>query len=252
MNKHWIKALLLTATVAVQSHALFGWGFHWAPAPGFEASRASGSIMPAGSADADRITVSTGSVSGLQGVGTKFWIDVIPLIDLEATANMQFGYYDASFIMPGDTVNLDFDLGVPGLDGKPLFARIYGDVAALYPFFKIPLLKVYAGAGLSYGVATQTLTSSFARDALAKAEAAGGFDADNATAAQVKDVLVDAIKDEGMISGMGFFLQAGAKVKPPIIPLAVYADAKYRFAGYKPSNVDGGDLSFELGAAFAF
>src|SRR5690606_20014715 len=152
----------------------------------------------------------------------------------------------------GNTTPLEFDLGLPGLDGKPFFARMYGDAAVLYPFFKIPLVKFYGGGGLSYGVATQTLTASFARGALAAAEAAGSFDADNATEEQVRDVLVDAIKDEGMISGMGFFLQAGAKVKPPIIPVAVYADAKYRFAGYKPSNVDGGDLSLELGAAFAF
>lgn len=252
MRSYWIKALILTGAVAMQSHALFGWGFHWAPASGFEASAVSGSIMPTGSSNADRVQLSTGSVSGLQGFGTKLWIDVLPFIDLEATANMQFGYYDAAFIVNGDTTGLEFDLGMPGLDGKPFFARVYGDAAALYPFFTIPLLKVYAGAGLSYGVATQTMTASFARDALARAEAAGGFDADNASSAQVQDVLVDAIKDEGMISGMGFFLQAGAKVKPPLIPLAVYADAKYRFAGYKPSNVDGGDLSLELGAAFAF
>lgn len=252
MRSYWIKALLLTGALAMQSHALFGLGVHWAPAPGFDASAVSGSIMPAGSGDPSRVQLSTGSVSGLQGFGTKFWIDALPFIDLEATANMQFGYYDAAFILDGDTTALDFDLGIPGVAGKPFFARVYGDAAALYPFFTIPLLKVYAGAGLSYGVGTQTMTASFARDALARAEAAGGFDADNASTAQVQDVLVDAIKEEGMISGMGFFLQAGAKVKPPLIPLAVYADAKYRFAGYKPSNVDGGDLTLELGAAFAF
>jgi hypothetical protein len=252
MKSHWIKVLLLTGALAAQSHAIFGLGMHWAPAPGFETSRATGSIMPVGSSDPSRIQLNTEAVSGLQGFGAKFWIDILPFVDLEATTNMQFGYYDAAFILPGDTTKLEFDLGIPGLDGKPFFARIYGDAAVLYPFFKIPLVKLYGGAGLSYGVATQTMTASFARDALAKAEAAGGFDADNANASQVQSVLVDAIKDEGMISGMGFFLQAGAKLKPPIIPIAVYADAKYRFAGYKPSNVDGGDLSFEVGAAFAF
>jgi hypothetical protein len=252
MRSYWTTSLLLAGGMALQAHAIMGFGLHWAPSPGFSTSAEKGSIMPSGSSDPNRVQLNTGGVSGLQGFGAKLWLDFLPFIDLEAAANVQFGYYDAAFILSGDTTQLNFDLGVPGAAGKPFFARMYGDAAVLYPFLKIPLVKVYGGAGLSYGVGTQTMTSGFARSALARAEAAGGFDADNASAAQVQSVLVDAIKDEGMISGAGFFLQAGAKLKPPIIPLAVYADAKYRFAGYKPSNADGSDLSLEIGGAIAF
>jgi hypothetical protein len=256
MKSLWIKTLLLTGALALQSHAILGLGLHWAPAPGVEVAGSTGSIMPSGSSDPDRIVLMTGSASGLQGFGAKFWIDFLPLVDVEATANVQFGYYDAAFIDNGgttpDTIPLNFDLGIPGAEGKPFYARSTGDVAILYPFFKIPLLKLSAGGGLSYIMATQTMSAKFARGALEDAEDAGGFDPDNATQDEITEVIVEAIKDEGMVTGIGFFVQVGAKIKPPIIPIALYGDLKYNFAGPDIDGVDGPGLTAELGAALAF
>jgi hypothetical protein len=253
MQSVWTRSLALIAALALHSHALFGIGGHWAPVMGLEVESRSGSIMPDGSANPDRIHLDTRGSSGLNGFGAKFWIDALPFVDLEVSSNVQFGYYDAYFILNGtDTTKLDFDLGVAGIKDKPFFARMYGDAAVLYPFFSLPMVKFQAGAGLSYGLATQTMSASFARRALTRAEDAGDFNAGTATEEEITDALVDAIKDEGMVSGAGFFLQAGTKVSPPMVPVAVYADAKYRFAGYKPDLVRGSDLTLEMGAAFAF
>jgi hypothetical protein len=41
---------------------------------------------------------------------------------------------------------------------------------------------------------------------------------------EVSAVLIDAIKNEGLKSGVGFHLELGAKAKVPVIPIAVYAD----------------------------
>src|SRR5690606_18777964 len=112
-----------------------------------------------------------------------------------------------------DTIEVNPGFNIPFTQDKPFFARVSGDVAVLYPFFKIPLLKLSAGGGLSYIAATPVLSNSFAKKALTKAENEGSFDADNATASAITDVLVDALKDEGMASGVAFFVQAGAKVK---------------------------------------
>jgi hypothetical protein len=251
MKSHWIKALLFTGAFALQSHAILGLGVHWAPAPGVEVDGSSGSIMP-DAGNPNRLQLMTGSASGLQGFGAKFWIDFLPLIDVEATVNAQFGYYDADFILDGDTIPLNFDLGIPGAEGKPFFARTTGDVAVLFPFFKIPLLKLSAGGGLSYIMATQTMSAKFAKDALTAAETNGDFDSNNPSEADITDALVSAIKDEGMVTGIGFFVQAGAKVKPPIIPLALYGNLKYNFGGPDVDGVSGPGLTAELGAALAF
>lgn len=255
MKNVWLKTLPLLALAVVPSHAIIGFGAHVAPAYGPEVKASSGPIMPAGSASANRVSLMTGGASGLQGLGVKLWIDFLPLIDLEATSNVQFGYYDMAFIVNDgspDTTKVDPGFDIPFTEDKPFFARVSGDVAVLYPFFKIPLLKVSAGGGLSYIAATPVLSSSFARGALAKAEAGGSFDADNANAGAITDVLVDALKDEGMASGVGFFVQLGAKVKPPIIPLAVYANGKYGFGGPSVSGFSGSGLTLELGGALAF
>jgi hypothetical protein len=41
-------------------------------------------------------------------------------------------------------------------------------------------------------------------------------------------------------------------VKPPVIPIAAFADIKYHFLSTMPSAVDANSLTMELGAALAF
>jgi hypothetical protein len=253
MRSVLIKALILTAGITAPSHAIFGLGMHWAPAPGAKIKSNSGVISPAGATNPISLTL-TGS-EGLQGFGAKFWIDVLPFVDLEVATSLQFGYYDLAVEQGGNSYDVNFDLGIPGLKDSPFYARSMTDFAVLYPFFKLPpglsILKLYAGAGLTLVSATQTLDASFAKAALANAPssaydpATDGYD-------EAINVLVDAIEDEGMTSGTGFFLQAGAHAKLPIIPIAAYADAKYRMGGNEPELIDGGGLTFELGLALAF
>jgi hypothetical protein len=264
MKSLWIKSLLLTGALTLPSHALIGLGVHLAPAFGPEVKKSSGTIMPEGTDPnkANRILLSTGSVSGMSGLGVKLWIDFIPVVDVEFTGNFQYGQYNMAFLVDTaatggpkyDTTVVKPGVSAPFIDDKPAYFRTTGDVAILYPFFKIPLVKFSAGGGLSYIVGTPVLNNKFTKKALTEAMEAGGFDPETADADEIKDVLIDAIKDkDNYASGIGFFVQAGAKVKPPIIPLAVYADVKYGFGGPSISGVSGGQgLTLELGGAIAF
>ncbi|MEO7424690.1 MAG: hypothetical protein ABI036_05845 [Fibrobacteria bacterium] len=245
-----IKSLALAATAVVNSHAIFGIGAQWAPALGLEVKSSNENIASDGT---DSISIKQGSVSGLNGFGVKLWIDALPFVDIEAGSNFQYGMYDVSLVEPDGTPHdLKFDLGVPVLD-KPGFARIMTDVTVLYPFLKLPpvvsIVKIYAGAGLTHVLATEILNAKFAKKAVADAKAKG-------TAVQTTDdisaVLVDAIKDEGLKSGVGFHLEVGAKAKAPIIPIAIFANFKYHFLSTMPSAVDGNSLTMELGGALAF
>lgn len=250
MKAAWIKSLALAAAAVGYSHAIFGIGGQWAPAPSLEVKGSTGNVAKVGT---DSVSVAQGKVSGLNGFGVKLWIDALPFIDVEAGSNIQWGMYDVSLSQGTNTQKLKFDLGVPTVD-KPGFARIVSDVTVLYPFLKIPPVisigKLYAGAGLTHVVATEVLNEKFAKKAVAKALAS------NPNAIQSEDdvakVLVDAIKDEGLKSGVGFHLEVGAKVKPPIIPIAVFADIKYHFLSTMPSAVDANSMTMELGGALAF
>lgn len=252
MNNFGMKTFGLVAAAALYSHALFGIGGQWAPAPGLEVKGSSDTLVGSG---ANAISMVQGSVSGLQGFGAKIWVDALPFIDLEATTNFQMGYYDIDVTGPGGTVAVEADLDVPFVKGKPVFARIVSDISVLYPFLKLPpvvsLVKLYAGAGMTHVLSTEVLNSSFAQKAVDKRLASGGAGAVDSPE-EVAEVLADAIIDEGLSSGVGFHLVAGAKAKPPVVPLAAFVNVKYHFLGSQPDAADGSSLTLEIGGALAF
>jgi len=252
MKVAWIKSLALAALAVGYSHAIFGIGGQWAPAPSLEVKGSTGTLAGSG---ADAITLTQSKVSGLNGFGLKLWIDALPFIDIEAGSNVQWGMYDVTIAQASSSTKqkVTFDLGVPTVD-KPGFARIVNDVTILYPFLKFPpvisIVKLYAGAGLTDVVATEVLNQKFAAKAVAKAVAAKPGAAD--TPDDVANIIAKAIKDEGLKNGVGFHLEAGAKAKVPVIPIAVYADVKYYFLSTMPSAVDANSMTLELGGALAF
>ncbi len=261
MKTLWIKSLALLGILALQSHAVIGLGFHWAPALGYQVKSDTGTIASEGTTGS-YAKMNEGGVTGLQGFGIKLWVDAIPFIDIEATGNFQYGYYDVDVITKKgaviDTNHVSYDppAAVSSfLEGKPLLARAYGDFSILYPFLKLPpgssILKIYAGGGLTYGVSTIILNHKFAKDALA----ADGYDAltgKGSDGREAAKIISDAFTDKGFQSGFGGFAQFGAHVKPPIIPIAVYVDFKYHFLGFTPDLADANDLTMELGGALAF
>jgi len=252
MKAAWIKSLALAAAAVGYSHAIFGIGGQWAPAPQLEIKGSTGTLAGSGT---NAITLTQAKVSGLNGFGLKLWIDALPFVDIEAGSNIQWGLYDVTLEQASTNYkkNVTFDLGVPMVD-KPGFARIVNDVTVLYPFLKFPplvsIVKLYAGAGLTDVVATEILNQKFATKAVNKALNSDTHAAD--TPEQVATIIAKSIKDEGLSNGIGFHLEAGAKAKVPIIPIAVFADVKYYFLSTMPSAVDANSMTFELGGALAF
>lgn len=250
MKTMFMKSMLLAASAVVYSHAIFGIGGQWAPAPGLEVKSSTGTITPTSAPKVDLIQA---KVSGLQGFGLKMWVDAIPFIDIEASSNVQYGFYDLSIASATDTLPLKFDLDVPLVEAKPAFARIASDITVLYPFLKFPpvisIVKVYAGGGITHVISTEILNKDFAKKAVDKAVAAGK---PVTTTNEISSVLVKSITDEGLKSSFGFHLEAGAKAKIPVIPIAIFADVKYHFLNSMPKAVDGNSITYEMGAALAF
>ena len=253
MKMTWIKTIGLAAMTVMHSHAIFGIGGQWAPSPGLEIAKDSGTLAGTNN---NAILLKEKGATGLKGFGLKLWIDALPFLDIEASSNFQFGYYDVDLVSDGVTVPVKAKLDLPFVEGRPVFARIVSDASLLYPFLKLPpmvsLAKLYAGAGITHVMGTEVLNAKFSRKAVTKAVAAGKVSATNPTTTEVSNALIDAIKDEGLASGIGFHLMAGVRVKPPIIPLAVFANVKYHMLGAMPASVDANSLSFELGGGIAF
>ena len=263
-----LKALVAAgALLATQSFAIVGVGFHYAP--GFGTKMKSAEPAPI----ANNINLSHDGFDGMmQGFGFKAWIDLLPVIDIEATLNIQFGSYDASLWVenPADgSVNeipLEIELGgTPFGKANPKFVAMTGDLSITYPITTLPIIRPYIGGGLSYHlnsfVLNQKFASSFIQPSTFDEVAAIVLDQtmDNdaksqalqAKGQEMKAQIQDKALDEGLNTSIGGHILVGLRAKLPIIPIAAYGNFKYYIGGDYPSEVDPGNMTVELGVGLA-
>ena len=282
------KVLLAAgALLATQSFAIIGVGAHYAP--GF------GTKMTGLGADkvANRVSVSDGGEVQLwhggfdemmQGFGFKVWVDILPIIDVEATFNIQFGSYDATLFVvkdpmaiisgniPSDAykqIDLEIELGgTPFGKANPKFVAMTGDLSITYPITFIPVLRPYIGGGLTYYMNTFILNQAFTKkvvgdtyknmvnevlsDPLALVT---NPDASTDISNRMSDAMVESLQDaaleEGLKTSIGGHVLVGVRAKLPIIPIAAYANFKYYFGGDFPEEIDPGHMTAEVGVGFA-
>lgn len=178
------KVLLAAgALLASQSFAIIGIGAHYAPNFGTKMTGLGADKI------ANRVSVSDnnevmlwhgGYDEMMQGFGFKVWVDILPIIDIEATFNIQFGSYDASLFVVNDPlsviaggeipadaykqIDLEIELGgTPFGKANPKFVQMNGDLTITYPLTFIPIIRPYIGGGLTYYMNTFILNQSFTK-----------------------------------------------------------------------------------------
>ncbi len=247
-----MKRLLRLAAVfalfaATQAFAILGVGAHY--------------VMNTGSLDgssgkAQGIDVIQESASGLQGLGFKLWIDFLPFIDIEGTLNIAATRYNTSLVIPtptGDTtIRLSYTPDAPYSmmfgDASPLFGVVNGDLSVTYPF-DLPIIRPYIGAGISYFASIPIVNSDFAEKMLSP-QLIGALSTDPNVASKIGDAMTQTLQEESYKTGIGGHLIAGVRIKPPIIPLAIYTNGKYYFGGNTNSQFTQGFV-LEVGGGFA-
>ena len=290
--------ILITAgaLLASQSFAIIGIGAHYTPnfgtkMKGFVAApdRFTNSVDVA---DAGAVKLWHGGFDEMmQGFGFKVWVDILPVIDIEATFNIQFGSYDASlfFMDPSAAlggagadaykqIDLEIELGgTPFGKANPKFVQMNGDLSITYPITFIPVIRPYIGGGLTYYMNTFILNQPFTKRVIGDTyttvrkeledEAANALanamtdptsvalpDA-NAMSQRLSDALVENLQDaaleEGLKTSIGGHILVGLRAKLPIIPVAAYANFKYYFGGDFPEEVEPGRMAAEIGVGFA-
>jgi len=181
-----MKVLLATgALLASQSFAIIGIGAHYAPNFGSKMKgfveapdRFTNSVDVS---DAGEVKLWHGGYDGMmQGFGFKVWVDILPIIDVEATFNIQFGSYDASLFLLDPTtaitgegagtagayqqIDLEIELGgTPFGKANPKFVQMNGDLTVTYPITFIPVIRPYIGGGLTYYMNTFILNQQFTK-----------------------------------------------------------------------------------------
>ena len=259
--------LAAAALLATQSFAIIGIGGHYAP--GFGTKMKAAPAAPV----AEGIQFSHGGFDGtMQGFGFKLWIDILPIFDIEATYNIQFGSYDAALYVDGvaEPLPLEIELaGTPFGKANPKFVASGLDVSITYPLTFIPVLRPYIGGGVTYHLNTFVLNQSFVQgiiddpaisEMIKSAANKEGLDAAALQAkAQELETLGQTLKqkvqdkamDEGLKTSIGGHALVGVRAKLPIIPIAAYCNFKYYFGGDYPKEVDAGNMTLEVGGGFA-
>lgn len=280
------KALVAAgALLATQSFAIIGIGGHYAPGFG---TKMTGMKTPApvlkdelGNDDQSVLLQHGGFDGTMQGFGFKLWIDLLPIIDIEATMNFQIGSYDATLyvLQPGSTqyteVPLEIELGgTPFAKATPKFVAMTGDLSITYPITSLPIIRPYIGGGLSYHLNSFVLNQKFVASVLdqnIKSEIFSlaenmvvdpndpNFENSMAVAKQkaedlgksMQKKIQDAALDEGLTKSIGGHILVGLRAKLPIIPIAAYGNFKYYIGGDYPSEIDAGNMTVELGVGLA-
>lgn len=281
-----IKALIAAgALLATQSFAIIGIGGHYAPGFG---TKMTGMKEPAPvlkdelGKDDESVKLLHGGFDGtMQGFGFKLWIDLLPIIDIEATMNFQIGSYDAMLYVqqPGSTqyteIPLEIELGgTPFAKATPKFVAMTGDLSITYPITSLPIIRPYIGGGLSYHLNSFVLNQKFVASVLdqnIKSEIFSlaenmvvdpndpNFENSMAVAKQkaedlgksMQKKIQDAALDEGLTKSIGGHILVGLRAKLPIIPIAAYGNFKYYIGGDYPSEIDAGNMTVELGVGLA-
>ena len=262
------KALIAAgALLATQSFAIVGLGFHYAPGFGTKMKAAEPATI------ADKVLLSHDGFDGtMQGFGFKAWVDILPIIDIEATLNIQFGSYDASLWVenPADgsvsEIPLEIELGgTPFGKANPKFVAMTGDLSITYPITFLPIIRPYIGGGLSYHLNSFVLNQKFATSFIQPntldevAKIVTDPETDNETKAQLlqgkgeemKTQIQDKALDEGLNTSIGGHILVGTRAKLPIIPIAAYANFKYYIGGDYPDEIDAGNMTAEVGIGLA-
>ena len=267
-----IKALLAAgALLATQSFAIVGIGAHYAPGLGTKMD-----AMDAPAPVADNVSLQHQGFDGLmQGFGFKLWVDLLPIIDIEATLNIQFGSYDAALYVT-DPVNgsvtevpLEIELGgTPFGKANPKFVAMTGDLSITYPITFLPIIRPYIGGGLSYHLNSFVLNQKFVSGIIdgttqEMSQVLAQIDPTDPASVQaaqektqqlgevMKEKVQKAAIDEGLNTSIGGHILVGLRAKLPIIPIAAYTNFKYYIGGDYPSEIDAGNMALELGIGLA-
>lgn len=251
------------ALLASQSFAIIGIGAHYAP--GFGTSMDAGKKGPvAPGIDFDH----KGFDETMQGFGFKLWIDLLPIIDIEGTFNIQFGSYDASLYAGEKEIPLEIELGgTPFGKANPKFVTMNGDISVTYPITSLPIIRPYIGGGMTVFANSFVLNNAFVSgliDDPAIAQMIQNIAADGANTDMIQqkaelEALGETLKervqkqalDEGVKTSIGGHALVGFRLKLPIIPIAAYCNFKYYFGGDYPDEIDAGHMTLEVGGGLA-
>jgi hypothetical protein len=268
MKKTLAFAVAFALFASTQAFAIIGAGAHYlinagASLKGDDEVISIDNPLPGG-APLD-ISLKREKASGMQGIGFKAWIDILPFIDIEGTFNVAVISYSPYLAIPNpissDTTKIFLEYAMEAPFNtffdrvSPIYGFASGDVSVTYPITSLPVIRPYAGLGVSYMAGLPLMDKKFTEPMIGEITNIIFSDPTNLNLSEddqkaIIKKFTDRLKDSDYTTGLGGHIIVGVRAKLPIIPIAAYANTKYYFGGGTNSAFSQG-VVFELGGGLA-
>jgi hypothetical protein len=179
--------------------------------------------------------------------GGKIFIDILP-IEFEVSLNMGIWQYDGALTymnsVEADTSDINdptvtpqyetIDLTLEEIGGvdffgvnKTPYGKLNVDLTLKKTFRKKKVFQPSVGVGASLHFATPVLSSEIIKSVINLDDFDPTEEITEEKIEEISNDIIDKIITGGMKPQQGMHFLVGLKVKPPIIPLAIYVDGKY-------------------------
>ena len=152
------------------------------------------------------------------GLGGYFYLDIIPVVDVEIGGDIVFSTYDFEYSYQGTTPS-----GNPTSDdtgGTLAWAKTSYFISIQKPFVEIPMLTLYGGAGYKNAMSAPIMSSGFLSSLMETGDNIGEInDGDS-----LDKTIEDQIENQA-----GLMIEAGLRFKPKFFPFSMNVKLQQNF-----------------------
>lgn len=236
-----LGTVAVVALMSVPSHAIFGFGVHGGldfttfdaeqySTPQFEeAAQRAGITGFNVNNEWAPVNLTREKIGNPYLIGGHFYIDLIPMIDLEASFDVALQKYNVKYVVEG--------FAAASESADAYFGRIGVYATGRRDLISLPMFAFYLGGGLGVHFVSPVAGPDFIVDIYG-----------NSDPRTSKPNITDNIERE---TAIGYHALTGIRFKPPLVPFAFRLEGKYTSTGASGMERPGSVLSAYFGTSFA-
>ena len=149
-------------------------------------------------------------------LGGYFYLDIIPVVDVEIGGDIVFSTYDFEYSYDTTTGTITSD----SVAGTLAWAKTSYFISIQKPFVEIPMLTLYGGAGYKNAMSAPIMSSGFLSSLMSSGDDIGQINDEES----LDQTIEDQIKNQA-----GLMIEAGLRFKPKFFPFSMNVKLQQNF-----------------------
>lgn len=150
------------------------------------------------------------------GLGGYFYLDIIPVVDVEIGGDIVFSTYDFEYSYETTTGTITSD----SVTGTLAWAKTSYFISIQKPFVEIPMLTLYGGAGYKNAMSAPIMSSGFLSSLMSNGDDIGQINDEES----LDQTIEDQIENQA-----GLMIEAGLRFKPKFFPFSMNVKLQQNF-----------------------